>query len=679
MRRLSYASALAYYQLDNVAAGDAAFAELMAFQRRASRRLFEIGLVHQLATAGSDTVPERLANELYGHVLREPTAQDWLLDPVETLSVVLTPPLAPLEHWFELAFNRKEADNDKPYEIADKIRRQRFLSSLPLGGRQLAFRWVLEAPPELLGESARLQRHDVLARYPAFEELSRRSAALRQSLTEIPLVPDSDDARRRQATLLAELGTVSQQQERLIRDMALRRIPCEFAFPPVRSFKEIQSSLPEDALVLSFLATSRAVYALGCSRDMYSQWKLQTAVQMRRDISGFLVQLGLVDRNAVIDPLLLRDEAWKATAAKLLSQLTNNAKPDVWSRYRELTIVPDAVLWYLPFEALQVVEDGISTPLIGKLRIRYAPTLSLVPPDPRGLNTLADTAVVAGRLFPRDDTLTEDALAEMRKVSDRVASLPSPLPALVESPGGVLPASCRAGGLRSAARGPYDWSPMQVDTGKPLGSLASWLSLPWEGPQQLVLPGFHTPAEIALRKGGTGEEVFLSVCGLMACGTRTVLLSRWRTGGDSSLHLVSEFVQELPFSSAADAWQRSVQLAMERDIDVDREPRVKPGDLEASIKANHPFFWSGYLLVDTGGRPADEMAPKAPVREPAPADKPAAPPSKPEDPDAKPEKPDAKMDEPEEPDHKMDESEEPAEKMEKPGKNANAADPRNRS
>ena len=146
-----------------------------------------------------------------------------------------------------------------------------------------------------------------------------------------------------------------------------------------------------------------------------------------------------------------------------------------------------------------------------------------------------------------------------------------------------------------------------------------------------------------MRKGGTGEEVFLSVCGLMACGTRTVLLSRWRTGGDSSLQLVREFVQELPFSSAADAWQRSVQLGMERDIDVDREPRVKPGDLEASIKADHPFFWSGYLLVDTGGRPADEMAAKPDAKKPAPADKPAEPPSKPADPDAKPAEPDAKM------------------------------------
>lgn len=656
--RLSYAAALAHYQLDNVTLGDKAFNDLMVFQRRGSRRLFELGLVHQLATAGSSAVPERIAKEWYGHVLREPTAKDWLLDPVDTLSVVLAAPLAPLEQWFELAFNGTDTDSGRPYEISDKIRRQRFLSSLPMAGRQLAFRWVLEAPPELLSDAARLQRQDILARYPAFVELARRSAALRQSLRAMPLVPETDDVRRRQATLLAELGTVSQQQERLIRDMALRRIPCEFAFPPVRSFKEIQSSLPEDALVLSFLETTRAVYALGCSRDSYSQWRLQTPAQVRRDISQLLAQLGLVDRNAVVDPALLRDEAWKETAAKLLSQLTDNAKSDVWNRFHELTIVPDGVLWYVPFEALQVVEEGVSTPLIGKLRIRYAPTLSLAPPDPRGVNALADTAVVAGRLYPRDDTLTEDALAAMRKVSDRIATLPSPLPA----PSNLLGALCNRlvvlADFDQPARGPYDWSPMQIDTGKTIGTLASWLLLPWDGPQQVVLPGFHTPAEIALRKGGTGEEVFLAVCGLMASGSRTVLLSRWRTGGDSSLHLVREFIQELPYSSAADAWQRSVQLAMERDLVVDREPRVKPGDLEASIKTNHPFFWSGYLLVDTGARPADESA--KPVAEAPPAiEKPAKTPPTPDEPTAPTEKPATKMDEP---DAKMEDADAKPEK-----------------
>ena len=46
----------------------------------------------------------------------------------------------------------------------------------------------------------------------------------------------------------------------------------------------------------------------------------------------------------------------------------------------------------------------------------------------------------------------------------------------------------------------YAWSPMQLDSGKPGGSLASWMKLPWGGPEWVVLPGFHTPAENGLRK-----------------------------------------------------------------------------------------------------------------------------------------------------------------------------------
>ena len=45
--------------------------------------------------------------------------------------------------------------------------------------------------------------------------------------------------------------------------------------------------------------------------------------------------------------------------------------------------------------------------------------------------------------------------------------------------------------------------------------------------------------------GLPGNEVFLSVCGLMANGARTMLLSRWRTGGQTSFDLVREFIQEL--------------------------------------------------------------------------------------------------------------------------------------
>jgi hypothetical protein len=157
------------------------------------------------------------------------------------------------------------------------------------------------------------------------------------------------------------------------------------------------------------------------------------------------------------------------------------------------------------------------------------------------------------------------------------------------------------------ASGVYDWSPAQLDRGKPGGSLDSWFALPWGGPQQVILPGFHTGAESGLRKSqSAGEDMFLSLCGLMSSGARTILISRWRTGGQSSVELVSEFAQELAHTSPAEAWQRSVQVAADTPIEPEHEPRVKKNSAGEAPKAGHPFFWAGYMLVDSGQVPKDQ-------------------------------------------------------------------------
>jgi hypothetical protein len=94
---------------------------------------------------------------------------------------------------------------------------------------------------------------------------------------------------------------------------------------------------------------------------------------------------------------------------------------------------------------------------------------------------------------------------------------------------------------------------------------------------------------------------------LMASGARTVLLTRWRTGGQTNLEIVREFVQELPDNSAAAAWQRSIALARELPLDASQEPRLKKlDDTTEATKASHPFFWAGYMLLDTGTHPAHE-------------------------------------------------------------------------
>ena len=107
-----------------------------------------------------------------------------------------TPHGAVLEHWFE-AVIKNTREQDLALEIADRARRHRFFSTLPMGGRLLSLRWILEGPPELLGERGLLQRQDLLARYPKYAQLAsagRRDCA--RSWRRKPIVVDALDARR---------------------------------------------------------------------------------------------------------------------------------------------------------------------------------------------------------------------------------------------------------------------------------------------------------------------------------------------------------------------------------------------------------------------------------------------------------------------------------------------------
>ena len=95
----------------------------------------------------------------------------------------------------------------------------------------------------------------------------------------------------------------------------------------------------------------------------------------------------------------------------------------------------------------------------------------------------------------------------------------------------------------------------------------------------------------------------------MADGARTIVLTRWRTGGRTNFDLVREFVRELPNAPATEAWQRACLLARESPLEASREPRLKRSDETGELPtADHPFFWAGYLLVDTSPRPRSGRA-----------------------------------------------------------------------
>jgi CHAT domain len=600
--RLNYQAARLALQSGDAKSGAGSLALALNYQKSASHRLLQISLADGLFR--NNGISERIADILYGQVLREPTPQDWLVDPLDTMATLAAAHPLPYEHWLELTLARR--DQDKALNITDRIRRHRFHATQPLGGRLLALRWVLEAPPELLSETALAQRQDLLLKYPAYAELSRRAKEVREQLSQLPFAPLADAQARPHQELLAELGKISTAQEGLLQRLALERIPCELAFPPLRDTKEIQQRLPPGTLLFSYLATSRQLYGFALSRDRYSYFTLPQPAKIKSDVTELLRQMGHTDRSQPVSAGDLLDGGWQTPAERLVKQLFSDWKPEAWEAGREVVIVPDGVLWYLPFEALPISMGGGTKPLLRHLPLRYAPTLALAVPEQRGPRPNSRTAIVAGKLHPReDDAFTKATLESLSAASGDVTVLRRELPA---SSALLTVAADRLIVLADGddvERSPWGWSPLVVDSGKPGGTLADWLQLPLGGAEQVILPAFHTAAETGLKRGGSGDEMFLAVCGLMGSGCRTALLSRWRVGGQSTADLMREFVQELPHESAPAAWRRSVQVAAARPLEPAAETRVRMTPAGNALTADHPFFWSGYLLVDRGQFPAD--------------------------------------------------------------------------
>ena len=86
-----------------------------------------------------------------------------------------------------------------------------------------------------------------------------------------------------------------------------------------------------------------------------------------------------------------------------------------------------------------------------------------------------------------------------------------------------------------------------------------------------------------------------------ASGADGMLLSRWRTGGRSAYDLATDFVKNYESEPTADAWKHAALKLMQRDVVVEEEPRLrKLGRSEQTPKYDSPFWWAGYMVVDSG-------------------------------------------------------------------------------
>jgi tetratricopeptide (TPR) repeat protein len=590
-------------------------------QREASLRNFQIVRASELVDAG--VLTPRVAPDVYGALLADPTPADWTQRTFDMLAVSSTPHGAAFDRWFLAAWDRKDVAG--ALEVAERAKRERFLTTLPLGGRLLALRAVLEAPASELSKQASLERQQLAAHFSAYGTLAAAAAKLAQQIRSGSLKPEQGAAGQVLVGQLDAWGKNVAAREQMLLSMALAPVPSTTMFPPLRTTQELKQSLADGEALVVFHTAGGNLFGFLVSSKTEHVWQLGEAHEVQKVVADWLRLLGNYSASREIAGDELLSDKWRKAAARMYQALFAGARLDL-AKTTDLAIVPDGWLWYLPFEALVPPADkkgadanggAAGATLIERVPMHFGPTAALAVGDRRPFRPTRHTGIVANEL----------AAAEAQGGGESLSL--APLEDAVQGPVRLVPPLAQPGYLLAPLldqlvvlddvdvnrNDPYDWSPLPRSRGKNADSLAAWMGLPYEGPERVVVTGFPTAAETGLklsRRGdaaaaAAGSEVFDSVCALMASGARTVLVSRWRTGGQMNLQLVREFVQELQHSPADVAWQRSVMLARETPLDAAQEPRLKRLDEMAEPPgADHPFFWAGYMLVDTGTRVGEE-------------------------------------------------------------------------
>jgi hypothetical protein len=596
-------------------AGGETLAQAITSQAGASLRIFQTGRTNEMYDARA--VSPRVAVELYGSLLADPTPAEWTRSPLEAMAILQTPHDAAFDRWFIAALERK--DLPLAMEIAEKAKRRRFLASLPLGGRPLALRTLLEAPQNSLSRDSALQRQQLLASFPAYRQLAETGEKMYDALRAGPVLADDAVDAKSLSGQYEAFGNNAAQRQQIIMQLAVRRLPSRIEFPPVRTAAELQQALGEGEALVMFHAVGGDMYGLLVTQDGTHLWRLPDERRLRTTVGELLRALGNYSANRTLPPEELADDRWRKVAAETYSAIFADSRLDL-TKTTELVIVPDGLLWYLPFETLIPPGADPANTLAESVPIRYGPTAALAMRRAQPLRRPLHTGIVANEVrFGDNDADTAEMIGELEKAVPSAVRLVAPLPEPAQLVVPLLDGLVVLDDVEADRMTASGWLPR--GRGVAADAADVFVTMPYGGPERIVITGLATAAEQGLkapRRGAVrivrpGDEVFQAMCGMMANGARTILLSRWRTSGRTNLELVREFVQELSHATATEAWQRACLLARETPLDAQNEPRLKGLEESGDVPtAEHPFFWAGYLLVDTSPRP-DQLSDKPAV------------------------------------------------------------------
>ena len=387
---------------------------------------------------------------------------------------------------------------------------------------------------------------------------------------------------------------------------------------PTRQTALLEYAVTESNVYL-FVITGGQAGRTGATRGKFGVKAIEPAVVLTAyplNIRGS----ELVGRVAQFQQLLAtRDETFHQPARELYDLLMKPAEEQLASKTK-LVIIPDGILWRVPFEALQSADDRY---LIDRVSLSYTPSLSalreLTKPRER-IARVAKAAAIPSARSPRTSTralaafgnplLTKD-LVKRVEVTYNDETLPSSLERETEIEklkaiyGDVQSRifagaeateerarleATRSGVLHFAARAILDdTSPMYslialAPGGSPKqddGFLQTWEIINLHSQARLVVL-----SDSSIKRERAGEAIIALEWSWFVAGTPSMLLSRWEVESPGVTQLMAEFHARLRSQSKV---KRSYTTA-----DALRQSALT---LRRSSDYQHPYYWSGFALL----------------------------------------------------------------------------------
>lgn len=610
--RWYYLQALTNYVQLRIEEGDQAIRYMLAGRQIRSARIYQLGFLNAISLSGkissAGPINLRSVTELYGKLLRHPNDSDWALNPIDSLVFEMFIPSEAYEQWFILLGKREL--KDKALEASEEARAKRFLAKQILGSRLAALRYLLEAPENLLPKDVKLNKQNIFVDYPDIQKLAKSAEDLKLKIRKLPVVCSDDKEKKEQKKLLEELRAVSLRQEAQLRLVAASRLTLPAVFPPLNPLENIRANMNPNTSFLVFFNAGREVFGFMITAKDIDFWHIGPESLIRTAIASFLKSLGCLDGNRAIQYNDLMDNKWQTEGSKLLALLLGDPHSGgarFSTTFKELVVVPDGDLWYLPFEALSVpsdknAPDNAATLIFQPdLTIRYAPMVNLGMPKTTGQSLTAETAFVPGRFF-----LKESEKFSARELDRLTTSIPKttilktsaiPVPASVFVP--RLDRFINLNEINGTQQA--NWVPLQTESENLFNQVFYWGTLPWGAPRLMIFPGFRSSAENSLKNNKNGNEFFYPIMQMMSTGAETILISRWRIGGKTTYDLLNFFMKNQESMPMTQAWKRALEDLRQTDFDPADEIRLSKTGLKKTLpKVVHPFFWSNCLLIDPG-------------------------------------------------------------------------------